>query len=392
VGLMSIHEAIPAGPRTRQRHPPMRAFRPKADFQTSGATEPGHHREILDQQGDAGLSDLDAGVPEPRDASLPGGLQEPSDAGAQAPAPTADGGGPTPGPAGSAAAPPAAPAAPAAPAVAVTFGRVRAASTPAAMTPDRIPPRVNVPIRVSVAHWAPPMLMISISVQGSGGANGSATVDGRAATNVGTGRNVQLRGTAQTSPGNAGNLQLIATMGPTVVGASNAFSVAAIPENMRLVNRTALTGARRGFAVRQSWKSDSGVVGDLDQAQISEQVEQVSATGIFSGLGSSTSGYIAADTGLLTDTHGTPTSALTAAGTRRANQTEMFLDNRTGVADIPMRASGFIINRAAFTPAPHPGAPAPALRFTTSKAGAPVTANGVASSAGAGSMTLTQTV
>lgn len=351
-----------------QRFQALAVSRTTPDFQATGA-RPDEPNLMLDQQLDAGAPPQDVGG-EPRDASLPGGVTTPP---AAVPAQSSSG-------------------TPLLSAVSVSFARVRAASTPAGMAPDRVPPRVDTPVRVDVTGWGPPMAFIEIGVEGSGGVAGSATVDGRATTQVGSSGNITLRGTTQTTPGNAGRLRLVATLGTDVVGRSNAFSVAAIPQNMRLVSNTAVTGASRGFAVAQAWDSDSGSVADLDEVQVSEQVETVSTSGIFTGLGGATSGYIAASSGTLTDTHGTPTAALTGPGTRRANQTEMFLDNRTAVRDIPMRASGFIIDRGVFNMPGVPFGPPPGLYIRTAKAGASVTANGIASSAGAGSMSITQRV
>lgn len=272
----------------------------------------------------------------------------------------------------------------------VTFNtRIRSSTTPASMAPDRIPPRVDFPVGFTVTNWRIPMLPIQIGVDGSGGNNGTVTVDGAASSSVTGSGTVQLRGTAQTAPGNAGNLRLVARFGGQQLAASNTFSVAAIPQDMVLSSFTPLTGNVRGFRVTQTWSSDSGNLADLNEAQVSEAVEYVSSTGVFSGLGARNSGYLAASGGSLTDTHSTPVAALTGPGTRVANQTEMFLDNRTAVRDVPMRNSGFIITRnVALRPPPA----ASVLDITTSKAGATVTANGIASSAGSGSFSVTQQV
>jgi hypothetical protein len=228
------------------------------------------------------------------------------------------------------------------------------------------------------------MLPIQISVDGSGGNNGTVTVDGAASTDMTSGGTVRLRGTAQTVPGSGGNLKLVARWSGQQMAARNAFSVAAIPQDMVLSNFSALTGSTRGFVVTQTWSSDSGDLSDLDKAEISEAVEYISSTGIFSGLGASNSGYLDASGGSLTDTHSTPASALTGPGTRVANQTEMFREHRTGVNGIPMRNSGFAIRREV--------SGAPTIQITTSKRGASVTANGIASSAGSGDFSLTQGV
>jgi hypothetical protein len=273
----------------------------------------------------------------------------------------------------------------------VTFSTpIRASTTPASMAPDRIPPRVDFPVGVTIANFQIPMRLVEITVDGSGGSNGSVTVDGSASIQTAASGTIQLRGTTQTTPGNAGNLRLLARWGGQLLASSNLFSVAAIPQDMALSNHTALTGNSRGFVVTQTWSSDSGNLADLNQAQVSEAVQYVNSTGIFSGLGAANSGYLAAQGGSLTDTHSTPVAALTGPGTRSAHQTEMFRDNRTGVTDIPMRNSGFIIGRVV-TSSPQPSAP-PLLQITTSKRGSAVTANGITSSAGSGNISLTQNV
>ncbi|WP_394829205.1 hypothetical protein [Pendulispora albinea] len=259
--------------------------------------------------------------------------------------------------------------------------RVRAASTPTAMAPDRIPPNVDFPVSIAIANLRIPMRDVDIAVDGSGGTNGIVTVNGAATTTMGASGTVQLRGTAQTAPGSAGNLRLVVRWAGTQLAVGNSFSVAAIPQDMALSGHTPLTGATRGMVVTQTWSSDSGRLADLDEAQISEQVQYILSTGVFSGLGATNSGYIGANGGSLTDTHSTPVAALTGPGMRVANQTEMFLDNRTGVRDIPMRNSGFTIGRVVL---PIPTATGVRMHITTTKAGAAVTANGIASAAGAG--------
>jgi hypothetical protein len=260
---------------------------------------------------------------------------------------------------------------------------VRGPSTPAAMARDRIPPNVDFPVAVTIAGWSLPMSPVVIAVAGSGGANGTATVDGAASALVIAGGTVTLRGIAQTTPGNAGKLRLTASLGGRELASSNVFSVAAIPQDMVLTSMTPLTGARRGFIVTQTWSSDSGSVADLDEVQVSELVQYISSIGCFSGLGVANSGYVGAAGGTLTDTHSTPVAALSSSGSRVASQTEMFLDRRTGVIDIPMRNSGFAISRLVVH--------LPDIRMiTTSKVGAAGTAKGVASAAGAGSFTLSQ--
>jgi outer membrane protein OmpA-like peptidoglycan-associated protein len=299
--------------------------------------------------------------------------------------------GPTPGPAADrrsvvieAAAPVPVPPGPPPTPLTVAFTRVRADTSPAGM-PDRIPPRVDTIVGVGVVGWHPPLLPVTLSIDGAGGGNGEATINGAATVDVTASTAVNLRGTTQTTPGNAGNLHLVAEQGGGRLATSNAFSVSAIPQNFSITFNSLVTGARRGIRVNNHWESDSGVVADLDQAERSEQVEYGAGTGIFAGVTGVNSGYLPAHNPPRVDSHSVGTALLTGAGTLTANQTFIFRDHRTGAADIPVRNSGFLIARRA---TPLFGV----VFFTTSKSGAAVTANGFASAAGAGAVSRTQIV
>lgn len=299
--------------------------------------------------------------------------------------------GPTPGPAADrrsvvieAAAPVPVPPGPPPTPLTVAFTRVQADTSPAGM-PDRIPPRVDTVVGVGVVGWHPPLLPVTLRVDGAGGGNGEATINGAATVDVTASTAVNLRGTTQTTPGNAGNLHLVAEQGGARLATSNAFSVSAIPQNFSITFNSLVTGARRGIRVNNHWESDSGVVADLDQAERSEQVEYGAGTGIFAGVTGVNSGYLPAHNPPRVDRHSIAAAALTGAGTLTANQTFIFRDHRTGAADIPVRNSGFLIERRA---TPFLGV----VLFTTSKSGAAVTANGFASAAGAGAVSRTQIV
>lgn len=266
--------------------------------------------------------------------------------------------------------------------LAVRFGRVRFARTSAGV--DRIPPNVPVQVAVTVTGWHPPMSPIAIDVVGSGGAAGTVTVNGSPSAELTRSGTLTLLGTVQTTPGSAGGLSLRARIGSTTVGTGSAFSIAAYPENIQIALSSPVTGPSRGIAVSTTFDSDSGARADLDQVQWSELVQEVSATGVFTGLGRQNSGYLPT-AGNFVDTHSTPVSVLTGPGTREANQTFKFKDDRTGVTDVPMHASGFKINRDVH-------AAAAGFEITTEKHGEAVTANGIASSAGIGSAAATQAV
>jgi hypothetical protein len=70
--------------------------------------------------------------------------------------------------------------------------------------PDRIPPRVDTPVDVTIAGLAVPMRDVTLSIAGAGGGNGTATINGAATADLGASATVNLRGVVQTTPGKAG--------------------------------------------------------------------------------------------------------------------------------------------------------------------------------------------
>jgi outer membrane protein OmpA-like peptidoglycan-associated protein len=303
--------------------------------------------------------------------------------------------GPTPGPVSerrsvvieaSGPPPPAPPPTPPPLPLTVAFTTVRADTTPAGV-PDRIPPRVDTVVGVGVVGWRIPMAPVTLSIEGAGGGNGTATIDGAATLDVTGSTAVNLRGVTQTDPGNAGNLRLVAEQGGTRLAASNLFTVSAIPQNFSITFNALITGARRGIRVNNHWQSDSGNVADLDEAERSEQVQYGAGSGIFAGVVGVNSGYLPADSPPTVDSHGVGAAALTGFGAITANQTFIFRDHRTGASDIPVRNSGFQIERLCL-PVPGTGV----ILFRTAKFGATTSANGFASAAGAGSVARVQVV
>jgi hypothetical protein len=280
-------------------------------------------------------------------------------------------------------APPVSPAAP--PTVTVTIPPdIRSISTPTSAR-NRIPPRVDTDVVVGVANWHAPLLPISLSISGSGGGNGTATINGGAKSDVTSNTTVKLKGVTQTDVGKAGNLRLVADWGGTRLASSNGFSVSAIPQNWTTAFSSLLTGPNRGFVVQDGWESDSGTFADLDKTEISESVEVTEATGTFTGVGGSVSGYNPGDS-LTQDRHSTPVAVITGPGRRVAQQTCKFRDNRSASADIPLTNSGYRVIREVTISAPG------SHNITTNKFGAATTANGISSAAGAGSVSRTQAV
>ena len=273
------------------------------------------------------------------------------------------------------------PALPATP-LTVSFTRIQASTSPASM-PDRIPPRVDTTVGVGIVGFSIPMRPITLSIDGAGGGNGDATINGAAAVDVTSTTTVALRGTTQTSVGNAGNLRLVAHQGGTRLAASNGFSISSIPQNMNITFASLVTGASRGFVVRHTWESDSGVVNDLNQTDVSERYETDSESGSLAGLTWRTSGYLGTGTTNLIDTHSVP--AVSSPGFVIKKQTEMFKDHRTRAVDIPMTNSGYEVGHF-ILPIPGTGV----LGFfadyeaTTMKFGFATTAHGIRSNAGRG--------
>ncbi len=270
-------------------------------------------------------------------------------------------------------------------AVTVTLpGNIRAASTPTGMA-DRIAPRVDTAAHVDVSGLKSGDAPVQLSIEGAGGGNGTVTIDGAATKDVTGTADVKLKGGDQTDVGKGGSLKLVAKQGGATLATSAGFTVSAIPQNYKDVFARLITGPKRGFFVSDSWESDSGVVADLKETEISELVEVTSASGCFSGTSKSNSGYLAGDK-FSEDQHGTPVSILTKAGNRVAQQTCMFKDKRSGATDIPMTKSGYTLTRDVTEPTPGK------IKIQTHKIGAATTANGVTSDAGVGDIDKTQDV
>jgi hypothetical protein len=260
------------------------------------------------------------------------------------------------------------------------------------MTASRIPPRVDVPVPVTISGWSAPMPGIVFSVDNAGSGNGTATLNAAPTATLTASGTLQLRGVNQTDPGHAGNLQVRARQGTTILATSGAFSVCAIPQNFSVTYNSQISEVidgveMRGLRVNNHWLSDSSNVLDLDLAERSEQVEYGTSTGIWAGpVAARNSHYMAADSPPLTDEHGTPRSRLTGPGLRIAEQTFTFNDLRTGATDIPCTNSGFRLTRTAVVN------PAGAIEFTITKTGTATTANGFRSAAASGSVSRMQTI
>jgi hypothetical protein len=249
----------------------------------------------------------------------------------------------------------------------VTIPPIRGPLTPKPMT-DRIPPAVDIPLRIHIAGWFPLLDPVAIVVDGSGGSNGEALLNGAEQAEFKATETAKLTGVKQTAPGNAGHLRLIAYCGPFQVGLSSSFSVSAIPRKMGITLDYTLTGPKRGFVVKDTVHSDSGSTADLDQIELSECVEDIKDD--FSELTKSHSGY---QKGTSTDEHSMDTSGLKHTGSWRFKQTHKFNDPRSNSSDIPMESSGYLVSHDVSK-----------TQIVTSKSGASTEAQGVKSDAGAG--------
>ncbi len=268
----------------------------------------------------------------------------------------------------------------------VKIPAIRNSDTPAGM-PDRIPPRVDTPIHITVApDLGTSGKKVHLILKNNNATNGDLTIDGGTTKDLTTTADVPMRGTVQTSPGNAGHINVVAQVRGQDAVTSNGFSVAAIPQNF---SEALVSTVNFGIRVSASWQSDSTNPADLDQVQFSEQVQVDNETGSLVGLGGGqNSHYLPMPlTGTICcDTHGTPPALITAApGTQQLSQTHTLKDARTGVTDIPIANSGYHITRTVTQdPTTH------VLHLTTAKAGAATSANGFASGAGAGGGSATQ--
>jgi hypothetical protein len=280
---------------------------------------------------------------------------------------------------------PAAPAEAAAPVTASLPAHIRGSSSPAAMA-DRIPPRVDTAISVTISNMTASSPDVVVSVDGAGGGNGELTINGAGQASLKATAVIKLRGTTQTTEGKGGSLKIVAKQGSTTLATSGGFSVSSIPQNYTDTFFELITGDSRGFVVQDGWSPDSGgPLSDLDKTEISELVEYGAGTGCFAGGTGRNSLYLPGNV-LSKDSHSWPVSELTSPGTLVAAQVCQFKDNRSGSSDIPMTKSGYKVTRRNALKS------AGKFALTTSKVGSAATAKGVSSAAGSGSITKTQDV
>jgi Domain of unknown function (DUF4157) len=283
-------------------------------------------------------------------------------------------------------APPPAPAKAPVAAPSVSFGKVAVDARA-----DRIPPTKTVDVLATLTG-IPPGGSVAIDVEGSGGANGTATLT--AGASLAASGKVTVKGDTQTSPGKAGKLNLRAKLGATVVGRSAGFTVAAWPTDYTdPLDADIDTGGAVGLSVQDGWSSDgSGPITELDKVKISERVDLQSrdnppftVVGAISAApaGGVTSGYLAADA-LTKDSHTYARADINttglAAGPWRIvyGQLCIFKCERTGVVDLVMPKSGYTITHSAWR------LPIVGWTHIARKVGVGVTVEGRTATAGSG--------
>jgi hypothetical protein len=297
---------------------------------------------------------------------------------------------------------------------------IRNADTPATMTQDRIPPFG--PASTSIT---PLYVTVTPDLSGSGQSasltflnqtesNGYASFENGSTSAVVTSTSVvNLTGLQQTAAtgffiplgslstvsipvnvgNNAGQLMLAVDVRDQNTLVSKGFSVAAIPVNFICSNPRIYTGDRlhKGMVVEWGLESDSGNIQDLNAVDVTEVVKTVEATGRLRYSPLSTSTWFPAARfvpGVYFDRHLVPTLFyIRRDESSEQDQAFEFRDTRTGANDISMPNSGFIIRQDIYK-----RLGSRQLMLTTTKAGAPVTVDGISTEAGFTSPTMLLTV
>ncbi len=254
----------------------------------------------------------------------------------------------------------------------------------------RITPRKNTPVEVFVEPdlAASGGQSVTLRVLGQSADNGTVTVNGGPsyAVTKGTDFFVNLMGgggDGQTKPavklafgknGKVTNVDTITSTqnphanqlhlsvevgGQTTQVQSAGFSVAAIPNGMRLGRTTPAPVRTIGFNVAMIVLSDSGNSADLGQVGVGELVQDTKILEGYIPISENeeiSNGQYAgpASTHAFNDKHTTPLSAILSAltkppfytsGTLETNQVYEFVDARTGMAGIAIDGSGYVITK-----------------------------------------------
>jgi Domain of unknown function (DUF4157) len=247
----------------------------------------------------------------------------------------------------------------------VDIADVNAPNTPKGT--QRIPPRVDTGVDVNATGPGLYFSSVTLSIEGQGGGNGTALINGSNTYDLSESETVRLRGVDQTNIGSAGNLKLVAHRGRDKLAESNRFSVAAFPAEMGFKYAATLSplidsGIKYwGVLYELTIESDSGQNqrNDLDETLVSEEVVVDKKEGMFVNSVGRVSGFQPSTTRKLDQN---ATGQVDAAGMKRlinsagvtknkyvAHQFFKFACNRTGIAAsnkspvVPI--SGFKITR-----------------------------------------------
>jgi peptidoglycan hydrolase-like protein with peptidoglycan-binding domain len=228
---------------------------------------------------------------------------------------------------------------------------VRAPSTPAPM-PDRIPPKIDVPVDVTLPGGAATPTTVKAVPTGPGAAEpGEVLIDGKPSADLTASGTVTVRGTAQTFSRFVNQLSLVAVQGGKEIARSAPFAVAAMPVGIDTTkNSDSGRGSPlRGMIVDFTVRSDSGDRADLDKVQAKEVLENRQNTGCFSTFNAqAVLDRNAPDYGLgiekqRTDKHRIESGVLTSPGVWQIGQVLLFRDLRTGTGDVPIPHSAYEI-------------------------------------------------
>ena len=160
---------------------------------------------------------------------------------------------------------------------------VRAPSTPGPM-PDRIPPKIDVPVDVTLPGGAAtPTTVKAVPTQAGGAEPGEVLIDGKPSADLTASGTVTVKGTAQTFSRFVNQLSLVAVQGGKEIARSAPFAVAALPVGVDTTkNSDSGRGSPlRGMIVDFTVRSDSGDRADLDKVQAKEVLQNRLNTGCF---------------------------------------------------------------------------------------------------------------
>ncbi|HEX5812014.1 MAG TPA: peptidoglycan-binding domain-containing protein [Pseudonocardia sp.] len=228
---------------------------------------------------------------------------------------------------------------------------VRAPSTPGPM-PDRIPPKIDVPVAVTLPGGAAtPTTVKAVPTQAGGAEPGEVLIDGKPSADLTASGTVTVKGTAQTFSRFVNQLSLVAVQGGKEIARSAPFAVAALPVGLDTTkNSDSGRGSLlRGMIVDFTVRSDSGDRADLDKVQAKEVLENRQNTGCFSTfdaqavLDRNAPGFGLGIDQQRTDKHRIESSVLTSPGVWQIGQVLLFRDLRTGAGDIPIPHSAYEI-------------------------------------------------